>query len=180
MHSSLLTTLWLFFLSTSVVECTLWRDSSISEMRMLRECFHIEHAEQIAYLFPGASHERDRREARALDDLGRLLKSGTSFCDAYDQITSNALHYIENELAQARANSNSVIEERWYWTMTQFKQRREETHRGCRRVESNMTQEERARYTGILSPLNKCIDRIQLISVKALIKSQFKAEEEAF
>lgn len=158
----------------------MWRDTSIREMRILRECFHRDHAEQIAYLFPGASYERDKREARALDFLARLLGSGTPYCDAYDQMTSKALSFIENEQANSVTSGDSFAQSQWGHTLRQFKQRKEETQPGCQAVEKGMSTEEKAKYSGILSPLNKCISRIQLLSAKALIKDQHKAEEQGF
>jgi len=171
----------LFLLLLAVTtECTLWRQGNIRDMRMLRECFHHDHAEQIAYLFPGASRERDRREAKALDFLARLLQSGTTFCDAYDQMTTSALHLIEHELALSTRNGESHAKTHWEHTLRQFKQRKEETQPGCRIVERQMSTQEKERYVGILSPLNKCISRVQLSAAKSLIKDQYRDEEQAF
>ena len=157
------------------VHSTLWRQGNVREMRLLRECFHREHAEQIAYLFPGASMERDRREAKALDYLARLLKASTPFCDAYDQMTTAALHQIEHELS---LSTSGHARTQWEDTLRQFKSRREETASGCRIVEAEMSSHEKLKYRGVLSELNQCISRVQLNAAKALIRDQYREEEE--
>lgn len=157
----------------TLVDATLWHHDNIREMRLLRECFHRDHAEQIAYLFPGSSMERDRREARALDHIGRLLKSGTDFCSAYNAMIQYAELDIVNSL-----NRNDDL--KWLNTLEIFKLRKAETENGCQRAEELMSAEEKQKYRGILSEFNQCINRVQLSASKALISSQYKAEEQGF
>ena len=163
-------------------DAALWGEKRVREMRRMRtECLHRDHAAQIAYLFPAASMERDNREARSLDYLGSLLTGGTKFCSAYVQMTKHAISRIEYCAHMASRDGKTQEEiDRWGATLKVFNERNGATQQGCAIVEENMTDDEKRKYRGILSPLNKCISDIQHRSAKGLIREQFGEEKQGF
>lgn len=146
-------------------------NDGVMEMRALKACLHPQHAEQIAFLFPGVSMDRDRREARSLEYLARLLQAGTEYCDAYEQMASHAMRHILQQISQ-------VGGEKWDATLRQFRERKEATQHGCVVVEQSMSKEERTKYSGVLSPLITCLNRAHLLSIKSALMDAYRDEEE--
>lgn len=171
----------LLLLYGSVVECGIWRESNIQEARELKHCIYIKHALQIHYLFPGISMKRDEREARALDFLSRQLKIGGDFCVSFAIMVNTALQHLEGEVARsATAGDPQEIQHAWQDTLSQFLSRKQYVLSRCVLIEEGMQAEEKKKYTGILAPMQKCINRVNLATVKALIVDQYREEEQGF
>lgn len=144
----------------------LWKEENVREIRKMKACLHSEHATLINRLFPVASVDREQREAIALDHIGRLIKSGTPFCDAFAKMVVRAEYFIERRLSEAASQDRH----RWRQTLDMFKQRAVETRSDCvYKVDD-----------GPLSTMNACISKVYQRATMALIASQYKEEEQGF
>jgi len=144
----------------------LWKQEKIEEIRKMKACLYTQHASLITRLFPVASVDREKREAIALDDLGRWVKSGTPFCPAFAKMVVRAEHLIERRLDEAAPQDQY----RWRQTLEMFKQRAVETRAQCEHTPDE----------GPLSPGHACISRVYQRAAMALIASQYKEEEQGF
>lgn len=162
------TLILLFVVFTACVKSEdLWRAENIREMRKLKECFSGEHAALISGFFPLLSFEREKREAIALDALGRLVKSGTPFCHAFRvTVLEKGKQKIENKLY----HSTKLHEPRWRATLERFNEHVEENRNRCETLP--------VEDTGSMSTIRRCLTSVFHATEVAKIKAQFHLEEE--
>lgn len=159
-----LATVCLLLLVTS--NAALWKQENTEEIRKMKACLQPQYASLITRLFPVASVDREQREAIALDHLGRLIKSGTPFCDAFAKMVVRAEHFIERRHSEAASQDQY----RWSQTLEMFKQRAIETRSRCEHTPTE----------GPLSLGHACISRVYQRASMSLIASQYREEEQGF
>lgn len=144
---------------------TLWHKENVAEMQRLKYCFNKEQVSIITSLFPIASPESEKREAVAMNTLGRLVKNGRSFCAALTLTIDSTTLLLQQRLANALVNERIM----WNATLDHFVVKSGHARTHCSFLSTKNSE--------ILSPVNKCIDRVLVKSVKALIKKQYQDEE---
>lgn len=156
----------LFFILTTIVNCAMWKKENIQEIRTMKSCLDVRHANLVNKLFPVASVDREQREAIALDYAGRLIKSGTPVCDALAKMTVRAEQLIERKYNEASPQDQP----RWRHTLDSFKKHSEETRTQCDYLGNE----------GPLSAMNRCLTSVYHRATVSLVVSQYREEEQGF
>ena len=147
-------------------ESALWIEANIKEIVGIKKCLHREHLALIERLFDITTLEANKREAIALDHLGRLLKGGASFCEAYAKMLENSRHYLKGKMLYNATE--------WQETWDHFERESTATREECGRLNRYLPEG----YTGVFSPLVRCIDNAHRNAALSLIRHQFAEEEQ--
>jgi hypothetical protein len=148
----------LLLFSLYLAQSSQWTDNSINTISGAKACLHDNYRILFDALFktmPRHSKVKDHVEAQTLDQMGSLLRTGISFCAAYDQLipwVSERLQFHQYWVSDPKKPAPQ-----WLEPTIKYLGNATELSNECRTLDNAIPPKDKKKHSGVRSDLFRCI-----------------------